>query len=101
MERNKYNPDSRGGGYGWLALGAGVLAYDILANETLSNSFRRGIESENKAVRAGVYGLGALTVAHLLDVVPERVDPIDNIASGLGRVRDKIGEWTTRGVHLP
>ena len=101
MERNKYNPDSKGGGYGWIAVAGLVTAYDVLAPETLSNAFRRGIESDNKAVRAGVYGLGALTVAHLLDVIPERADPIDNFAKGLGKTRDAIVSWTTRGIHIP
>lgn len=101
MERNKYNPDSRGGGYGWVAVGALVTAYDVFAPETLSNSFRRGTESESAAVRAGVYGLGALTVAHLLDVIPERFDPIDNFAAVLGKAADRLADWSTEGVHIP
>jgi len=52
MERNKYNTESRGAGLGWAALMAGVVVYDTMANETLSNGFRRGTESENPVIKA-------------------------------------------------
>ena len=101
MERNKYNPDAKGSGIGWLALGVAVTAYDVLAKETLSNGFRRGLENDNPLVKAGVYaGLG-ITALHLLDITPERIDPIDNFANRLGNLGDRIMEWNTRGIHIP
>lgn len=101
MERNPYNPEGRGAGKYWLALAIGVTAVDSFTGETLSNGFRRAIESENIAIKVGSNVLAWVTMGHLMDVIPEKIDPIDNLARGLGAVRDKLGEWTTRSVHIP
>lgn len=90
MERNKYNPELRGAGKWWVALALGVTAVDVFANETLSNGCRRGMESENPLVRAGVYGLGLITVSHLADITPESIDPIDNFAHALSRLKERF-----------
>jgi len=93
MERNKYNTESRGAGLGWAALMAGVVVYDTMANETLSNGFRRGTESENPVIKASVYaGLGTVAL-HLLDILPERFDPVDNVANSLGRLGTRLNRF--------
>lgn len=78
MSRFEYNPDSRGGGRGWLALGAFVVAYDTLGTETLSNAYSRAMNSENQLTRAATIGMTAITTLHLLDRLGD-VDPIDNL----------------------
>lgn len=101
MERNPYNPELRGAGPGWLALAGIVTLYDVLAEETLSNGCRRAIESENKLIKYGTYTFGLMMLGHLTDIVPERIDLVDNFSRGIGKLGSKIMEWTTEGVHLP
>jgi hypothetical protein len=54
-------------------VGAGIVAWDLLAPETLSSAFRRGAENE----RTRPYVLAALgvTALHLLGALPRQVDP--------------------------
>lgn len=99
MERNKYSPELRGAGKYWIALAIGVTAVDSFANETLSNGFRRGIESENIAIKIGTNVLAWATMAHLMDVIPEKIDPIDNVARGLGVISRTVREYTTKSVE--
>lgn len=75
----------RGGGKWWLALGAGVVAIDILSRETLSNSAARLRESENPMLKGAFYaGLGYLAL-HLCDGIPRNMDPLDR---GIDEVRN-------------
>lgn len=101
MERNPYNPEARGAGKWWLALAVGVTAVDVCCKETLSNGFRRAIESENTLTKLGTLTLAGVTFGHLLDIIPEKIDPIDNFSREVGKLGSKIMEWTTEGVHLP
>lgn len=61
------------GKYAWVALAAGVVAYDLLGNDTLSASFRRG--AENPHTRPLVYGALGVTAAHLAGILPTQIDP--------------------------
>lgn len=63
----------------WLAIGLGVITYDLLGPETLSSAFKRAREHENPAVRVAAVGALAVTAAHLLDWLPERIDPFNVI----------------------
>lgn len=98
---NSYNPDARGGGWGWAGVAVGVLAFDVLAPETMSNYARRCIESDNPVVRALPPLIGGVLLSHCLDITPERVDPIDGLSRSLDKMCEKIGEWTVTGVHIP
>ncbi len=74
--------DSHAGTYGWVGIVAGVVAWDILAPETLSGAVDRALESKR-----GYLAIGAitLTAAHLLNVIPDPIDPfklIPNVARG-------------------
>ena len=89
MEKLRYNPDIRGAGKYWATLGAFVVAVDALNNETLTNGFARGREHDNPLIRAATIGTTALTVAHLMDWLPDP-DPIDRVAHGLGKIKDKL-----------
>lgn len=57
----------------WVALGVGVLGYELLARdgELLSHQVDRWLEKHPVLTTAAV----ALTAAHLLNLLPPRVDP--------------------------
>lgn len=67
MERGKT------GKYAWAAIGAFVIGYDLLGNDTLTASFKRG--AENPHTRPLVYGALGITAAHLCGVIPKELDP--------------------------
>lgn len=73
------SPEQLGTGK-WLAIAASVAAFDLLVpGETLSSAFRRARESESPVVKAAALGGLALTAAHLMDWLPESVDPFNLI----------------------
>jgi hypothetical protein len=74
--------ESKIGTKGWLALGAFVVAWDCIADETLTNAFKRGREAN----MAATVGSTALVVAHLYDLIPTKLDPIDAMARTAGRI---------------
>jgi hypothetical protein len=61
------------GNVGWAVVGATVLAWDVMAPETLSAAFGRGLD--NPRTRPLVIGGLAITGAHLMRAIPERYDP--------------------------
>ena len=89
MSRFEYDPELRGGGRAWAAIGAFVVAYDIVGRETLSNAYSRAVNSENAFIRAGVLGLTALTALHLFDRLGD-LDPIDNFAERIATVKEHL-----------
>ena len=64
-------PESHMGSVGWAAIAAGVLVFDVLSRETLSSAYTRYLE-RNKLLAVGTL---AVTAAHLLNVLPEPIDP--------------------------
>lgn len=76
MERGKRRNTDHSGTLGWLALAAGIVAWDALAHETLSHAFARGME--NVKMRPAIIGAAAITAAHLFDIIPTAIDPFDN-----------------------
>lgn len=67
----------------WVALAAGVVAYELSAprGELLSEGVDRYLESRPLLTRAVV----AVTAAHLLNLLPQRVDPFYRVAALFGR----------------
>jgi hypothetical protein len=61
------------GHLGWAALAGSVLAWDVVAPESLSHAFARGLE--NRYTRPLVIGAWAVTTAHLFRRLPEKADP--------------------------
>lgn len=67
------SPWFKGGGAGWLAIGALVITWDLVAPETLSAAFHRA--------RSGPIGSAVIVVVwagltgHLFHVIPDRADP--------------------------
>lgn len=57
----------------WVALGVGVVAYELLAQdgELLSHQVDRWLETHPAATTAFI----GLTAAHLLNLLPPRLDP--------------------------
>lgn len=63
----------------WAALGAGVLAYEILCppGETLSEGVDRALE--HPLGRVAALGGIALTAAHLANLLPKKLDPLSHL----------------------
>lgn len=68
---------------GWLALGAGVLAYEILCpeGELLSEGVDRALERHPTLTRLAI---GA-TALHLLNMLPEQYDPFHRLSHIIGK----------------
>ena len=64
--------------HAWTALGAAVIAYEILAPEgqLLSEGVDRALLRYPILTRIGI----ALVACHLVNAIPERFDPIHQIA---------------------
>lgn len=63
----------------WIGLAAGVFAYDVLCpeGETLSEGVDRALERPR--ARFATIGAIAITGAHLLNVIPEKIDPLHHV----------------------
>ncbi|USC17052.1 hypothetical protein [Rhodococcus sp. 11-3] len=62
----------------WAWLAGGVIAYEIMADEDqlLSNAVDRWLKSHPLATHVAV----VVTAAHLLNLIPERLDPFHHIS---------------------
>uniref|UniRef100_A0AAU8GNV2 Uncharacterized protein n=1 Tax=Mycobacterium phage Pharb TaxID=3136626 RepID=A0AAU8GNV2_9VIRU len=67
----------------WLALGAGVIAYEVKAprGELLSEGVDRYLSRRPWTTRVVVAGLAL----HLLNLLPEGLDPPNRLAKRCGR----------------
>ncbi|WNM68977.1 hypothetical protein SEA_TRIBLETROUBLE_36 [Mycobacterium Phage TribleTrouble] len=67
----------------WLALGAGVVAYEITCppGELLSEGVDRYLTRRKWTTHAVVVGLAL----HLLNLLPDRLDPLNQLAKRFGR----------------
>ena len=66
------------------AIAAGVSIYELMCpqNETISEFFDPHMEKPLR--RAALLGAGAITLLHLANIIPERIDPYEQ---GLSRIR--------------
>ena len=106
MERNspeiKLHGNEKENGWIGVALVAGtVFAWDISDNQTITNWVEKQVHHEDWRRRALALGSLAYLGAHLTNTLDTKYDGIDWLARGVGRLADKIGEWSNRGVHLP
>ena len=83
FEPIKEMPERLVGHLGWVATAAVVAAWDYYAPETMSNAFKRG--REHPVARFAVVGAWAVTTAHLMDWLPDNIDPFDNLGRILGK----------------
>lgn len=62
----------------WIALGAGIAAYEIACppGELLSEGVDRYLSRRPWATRVAVIALAA----HLLNIIPQRIDPLHQLA---------------------
>jgi hypothetical protein len=67
-------PFHQSGTTGWVMVAAGVIAWDLLAQETMSSAVHRACSTPQGTVLF-IAGWGILT-AHLLAVLPEKADPL-------------------------
>jgi hypothetical protein len=69
----------------WGILAGTILALEVVGQETLTGACYRALE--HKVGRYVVpFALG-FTAAHLLDVIPDEIDPYQWIARGIDRVK--------------
>lgn len=66
-------PWFKGGGAGWLAIGALVITWDLVAPETLSAAFHRARSDPIGSAVVAVVWAGL--TGHLFHVIPDRADP--------------------------
>lgn len=71
--------ESHIGTAGWVALAAGVAAFDYYMPETLSHAVDRALERPRARYMA--IGAVAVTAAHLLNLIPEQLDPFSRLPS--------------------
>lgn len=71
---------------GWLAIGLGVLAYELACpkGELLSEGVDRALEKQKLLTIGAV----AITSAHLLNLLPEQVDPFSQFIKHIKSSRD-------------
>lgn len=69
----------------WLAIGAGVSAYELMCpqGETLSERLDPLLEGRYRHLVAAAVGITAL---HLMNRIPDSVDPFEQ---GLSRIRQR------------
>jgi hypothetical protein len=59
------------GEHGWGALAAGVIAFDLLNEETLSESVDKALERHRLLTMTAI----GITALHLANLLPEKIDP--------------------------
>lgn len=81
----------------WIGLGVGVSVYEMLCpdGQTLSEEVDRVLE--NPRVKYLALGAIAVTAAHLANVLPEQIDPFEQVLSKarrrvVGRIYKQIVE---------
>lgn len=75
---------------GWVVVGAVVLTYEVIApdGQLLSEGIDRALEKHPIATRIGV----GLVAMHLLNLIPDRVDPVHRLALLLRITRHPVRE---------
>ena len=63
------------GAAGWVAVGAVVLAAELLDERTMSDAFREA--SRHPVYGPVIFAGWAVLTAHLIGVIPPHVDPIE------------------------
>lgn len=79
---------------GWAVVGAAIIATEILSPETLSTASDRLLSGEYGKWTQRAWQVGsAVLFAHTMNLLPEKIDPIHQIA---GRLIDKtnIADWS-------
>lgn len=69
--------------YGWCAVAGLVIAWDVLAPQTLSSYADRLLENPN--TRWIPWAVGGIVAGHVLNVTPPKLDPIQ-----------RAGDWVYR-----
>lgn len=76
MEPQPWEPPKLGfkpADYGWMALTAGVMAWNAFAPETLSSGVDRYLNSKARHLAVGAV---VVTASHLVNIIPRGLDPI-------------------------
>ena len=75
MEHLRENP----GFWGWTAVAGLVIAFDVLAPQTMSSYADRLLE--NPKTRIIPWAVGGLVAGHVLNVIPPKFDVIEQSAN--------------------
>ena len=87
MERRKVRPSTAA----WASIGLGVFAYDMLCPKGEQLSERMDEWLDKHPTRSLALGITAMTALHLMNMLPERLDPIHHIANFGRKIDDAIG----------
>ena len=90
--QKEYDPEKRGGGVSWALLSGAILALEF-RQETLSNALAR-FRERNAATKAITTAAIGTTALHLLDLLPDRIDPFD-------RIYNCVADYVDKGAHIP
>lgn len=71
------------GTIGWIGLAGCVIAWDVLAPETLSHAVDRALE--HPSMKYVSWAVGGIVSGHLFNLIPERFDPIQQTANFIGK----------------
>jgi hypothetical protein len=84
LTRNALRARALSGKRAWAAIAAFVLYHDLACSEgeMLSESVDRGLERHPSLV----YGFIGVTAAHLLNLLPDRVDPYQLVGLNLRKI---------------
>lgn len=63
----------------WIVLAAGIIAWDVFGSETLSTAAYRHPRK--------TWGIGVLLLAHLVRLIPPRLDPIRAMFTVLAAIK--------------
>lgn len=75
---------------GWIGLTAYVVAFDVLAPETLSSAMDRYLEDDKTKYIA--WAVGGVVTAHLFNLIPPEYDILQKTSDYVGgRVRSLYG----------
>jgi hypothetical protein len=92
--------ESKAGTYGWALLGIGVLAWDILAPETLSSAADRALEHPvGKYVALGATALVGAHVVNLFDNydIPDPILLANDVAQNVSNnLRERLGHGSIK-----
>lgn len=73
------------GGYGWVAVFGMVALLDYALPQTLSSYADKCLEHESRIMRVIPWAIGGVIAGHVLNLIPESLDPIQKLGDAFVR----------------